>query len=279
MTYKAHLNIASTSVVGNHRSHNEDNFYINGKYMSNDCVQYPAEYFSQKAKLHLIGVFDGMGGEKRGDAASKLAAKSSAFLYDKLKKTNPNEEELYNLIDVYTNSLNDRMCLEAERLGVGRIGTTMAMLIIDDGIARIFNLGDSRIYLYRRTMLKQITNDHNEAAMLIRLGLLTPENSRNHPSKYRLTQHLGLKNDEIVLQPEKYPAIKLLPGDIFLLCSDGLVDDLSDFEIAECLKNNEDLKSATDAMITDALKREAKDNITIIGVQVKKITSFFGLKI
>ena len=279
MTYKTHLQIAATSVIGNHRSHNEDNYYINGRYLQNDCVEYPAVSEVYKSKQHIVSVFDGMGGEKRGDAASLFAAKSCHVLYKKIKEEKRTHEDLYGLIDAYTNSLNHRMCLEAERLGVGRIGTTMATLLIVDGVAHIFNLGDSRVYLYRRKMLNRITNDHNEAAMLIKLGMLTPEDARNHPSKYRLTQHLGIKNEDIDLQPEKYPSIQLLPGDIFLLCSDGLMDDVTDLEITNYLSRSEDIADVANEMIQDALKREAKDNITIVCVQVKKITSFLGFKI
>ena len=155
----------------------------------------------------------------------------------------------------------------------------MATLIIKDGVAHIYNLGDSRVYLYRRKMLNRITNDHNEAAMLIKLGMLTPENARNHPSKYRLTQHLGVKDEEANLQAEKYPPIKLLKGDIFLLCSDGLVDDISESEIAQYFNTNDDIEGVINEMVNDALQRDAKDNITVIGVQVKKITTLLGISI
>jgi len=133
------------------------------------------------------------------------------------------------------------------------------------GYAKILiaHVGDSRIYRLRQNTLEQMTQDHTMAQIFIELGHLSSEKGSKHPSRHVLTQALGHEIEVINTGIEK-----IKKGDIFLLCSDGLNDMLTDAEIQYILSSRSKFKDKCSRLIKKALKMGGKDNVTVIIVRI-----------
>ena len=145
----------------------------------------------------------------------------------------------------------------AENENYRGMGTTATILHIYDGRAYFAHVGDSRIYRLKNNQLEQITEDHSYVEELVRRGELTPEEARFHPLKNLLTQAVGVI-EEIEVDTASFPVES---GDIFLLCTDGLTNMISDETIAEILRES---ASPVDDLIAAALQNGGHDNISAI---------------
>ena len=181
---------ASTN-VGKIRSNNEDNYYLCGRYRSDVSSALCFDNYSCDASKHLFSVCDGMGGTSFGELASLIAVQTLDVYKD----------DFDDRIAEYTSEANRLICDEISTHGGKRIGTTFAVLSIFKGIARAYNIGDSRIYFMRDGKLTQLSVDHTQAQMMINHGLLTEEQAKNHRAKHILTQHLGIFPDEMLIEP------------------------------------------------------------------------------
>ena len=248
--------------VGEIRRNNEDNYYVNGQYkkemdaLTDDCQDESA------CDRYLCAVCDGMGGEAFGETAAYIAVKT----LDKYLNSDFREKS-----GEYIEEANKLICDEIEKNDGVRIGTTLALLYIQNETAVTYNVGDSRIYLYRKNKLGQLSEDHNQTHRLAKLGLLNPSEARNHKDKHKLTQHLGIFRDELIIEPYISQEISIKQGDVFLLCSDGLTDMLTDVEIAEFLKQEKNIKKSGEALIQAALQHGGKDNVTVALVKAEEI--------
>ncbi len=143
------------------------------------------------------------------------------------------------------------------------MGTTLTALSIFDKNVELLHIGDSRCYRYRDKKLEQLSYDHTVMQELLDQGRLTPEEVFDHPQRSLLTQALmgdsGL--DPVLVSYE------IKKGDKFLLCSDGLTNVLSNYEISKIIEATEDSKVAA-ALITEVLSKGAPDNITIIWSEI-----------
>lgn len=248
--------------VGEIRRNNEDNYYINGQYKKGMDALTDACQNDSACGRYLCAVCDGMGGEAFGETAAFIAVKT----LDKYLNTDFRKKS-----DEYIEKANKLICDEIEKNDGARIGTTLALLYIQNETAVAYNVGDSRIYLYRKNKLRQLSEDHNQTQRLVRLGLLKQSDARNHKDKHKLTQHLGIFPEELIIEPYISQEISLKQGDIFLLCSDGLTDMLTDEEIAEFLKQEKDIKKRGEALIQAALQHGGKDNVTVVLVKAEEI--------
>ena len=136
-------------------------------------------------------------------------------------------------------------------------------------MVQISNIGDSRAYLYRDGVLRQISVDHTEQSSMFRMQeqlgitkLIDIPNSRN-----TLTQHLGIQENEFILEPTESEMIRVQKKDIYLLCSDGLTGMLQDTEISDVLSMNMDLWNKKRILIEKAMQAGGKDNITVILIE------------
>jgi len=130
------------------------------------------------------------------------------------------------------------------------------------------NVGDSKVFLFRKEVLKKISEDHNQAQSLVNLGLITEEEARIHKDKSKLTQYLGIFQEEMVLEPYVTDNIILEKEDIFLICSDGLTDMLSYTDIAQILKTDISLKDKCKKLVNNANNKGGNDNITVVLAQI-----------
>jgi protein phosphatase len=247
------------SHIGNVRNNNEDNYYANGRWRRDvNENQTKIEYFVERKRL-LGAVFDGMGGTAKGEFASLEAA----------KKLNQNCETSFDyLVNHYISEANRALCDMMEELRVGRIGTTMALVDICQNKLNICNLGDSPIFLFRDGTLQQLSVDHTEAQRMVDMGFMTAEEQRIKMKKSPLTQHLGIFEDELVIEPYVQRGISLHRKDIVLVCSDGLTDMLSQEEIASILEGADTLDWILKNLVDAALEHGGRDNITVLLARV-----------
>jgi len=239
---------ACLSSVGKVRRNNEDNFYCDG-HIRGDVSSVEDIAFSGVVGAdtnELFAVFDGMGGEACGEVASFIAASNcELFAQDRGEY----EEYLYELADM----LNEKVREETEARSLVIMGTTAAMLQVSGGDVYVLNAGDSRIYKLSRHELRMISQDH-----IVYGG-----------KGKAITKFIGMPEGH-VLNP--YIAMgKYRSGDMFLLCSDGVTDMLSDDEIREMIDDNKrELSVLVRELVDAALDKGGVDNTTAILLRFTK---------
>lgn len=240
------------SDIGKTHEHNEDT------YLRND-------------KEGLFLVADGMGGHVFGETASKLAVECVEEFVTLSRSENIDFSEEYrsdlsteqNRLLAATRRANHRIREEAEKNPARRgMGTTFLGVILEDSHLAIVNVGDSRLYRVRDSRMKQITKDHTLVAEQQRLGRLTKEEARRHPQRHILTSALGISERPKI---DPYRA-KVIPEDLFLICSDGLNDMLDDEEILTIIHSIKDksLFKIGLSLVLQANLAGGLDNITVI---------------
>ena len=250
------------SSVGMKRNENQDNFYVNG-FINEEQKHYILKsFFSSKAE-QVLCICDGMGGEKYGEVASYIAVKKLMSYKDRYSNLIKGFDEHMN---AYAQSANNAICVFSQKNNRERSGSTMALLCIspEKKEAVASNVGDSKVFLFRKNELKKISRDHNQAQSLVDIGLITENEARTHKDKSKLTQHLGIFQEEMVLEPFITDNIILEKDDMFLLCSDGLTDMLDYEQIAEILKANVSLKDKCKKLVDEANNKGGEDNITVV---------------
>ena len=163
---------------------------------------------------------------------------------------------------------NNVICEEIRKIRKRSGATLTTLLLTDDDRASIANIGDSRCYLYRDNCLVQLSEDHTAVQRMITLGVIDPAQAKTHPERHRLTQHLGIFPDELVIQPHT-ACLSVKADDRFLLCSDGLTDMLEDAEIREILYSQEGTQTCAAALYHQAMQHGGKDNISVILVKIE----------
>jgi PPM family protein phosphatase len=204
----------------------------------------------------VFAVADGMGGPRAGEVASGLAAGAV-----EVDNGGEGETRVVELIREANRRVYER---SAEDASVSGMGTTMTVAVVGgDGVA-IGHVGDSRAYLARGGVLRQLTDDHSLVAELVRGGKLSPEEAEHHPQRSVITRALGTDPDVDVdvftITPEE--------GDVFLLCSDGLTTMVSDEAILRVLAEQRDLERAAKELVRLANHAGGEDNITVVAFAV-----------
>lgn len=205
-----------------------------------------------------------MGGHKAGEVASKLATEEFIKNYysDNLK-----EEDIIRRIEISLEKTNKKIYeLSKNSEEYKGMGTTIVGLIIKGGKGYIFNIGDSKCYKLNKNKIEQLSEDHSLVKEMLKQNIITEEEAKISNKKNILTRAIG--TDEKV--KPYINEIHLKEGDIFVLCTDGLINHVSENEILHIL-NNEDLKLGVDKLITLANERGGSDNITIIGISLSEV--------
>jgi PPM family protein phosphatase len=202
------------------------------------------------AEPPLFAVADGMGGAQAGEIAARIAAS--------VLRESSGDEAVVALIKEANRRVYEAATGDEARSGMG---TTITAALVEDGTVQIGHVGDSRAYLVRDGRLEQLTEDHSLVAELVRSGKLSPEEADAHPQRSVITRTVGTDPDVDV---DTF-SVEARPGDLFMLCSDGLttmVDDASILQIVE--KNRANLDNAAGALVDAANKGGGEDNITIV---------------
>ena len=253
MIYK--ISGACKSVIGNVRENNEDNYYFNFKNLKQDNTgedKISTMKFESVDNV-VLSVFDGMGGESNGERASYLAANT----LNKYLKDNVNN--LFSWND-YVKLANKNICDEI--YNNVRMGTTLAGIRFTENFFDICNLGDSKIFGLKNNNLVQISQDHTDENIQKKLNIAGVKS-------YKLTQHLGIKENEMTIVPY-IKKFNYETYDKIVICSDGLTDMVSNNEIKKILSLNIKPKDIVDKLISTALKNGGKDNTTVIVLDIKK---------
>jgi PPM family protein phosphatase len=204
----------------------------------------------------LFAVADGMGGARAGEIAAGLAA---AALEEAGAETR-GAEGVAALIVEANRRIWERSLSDPNTAGMG---TTVTAALVDAGAGTIAigHVGDSRAYLLRKGSIEQLTTDHSLVAELVESGVLTPEEAERHPQRSAITRALGT---EATVEVDGFTVVAE-PGDVFLICSDGLSSMLSDDEMAAAIEgSNGDPHDAADALIRAANDRGGEDNVTVV---------------
>jgi protein phosphatase len=225
--------------TGRQRSANEDSFFV---------------------RSPIFVVADGMGGAQAGEVASKAAA--DAFDRD-LPSTSP-EAFLRETIEAANREIHELAREDPSRAGMG---TTITAVIVDaEGEAvAIGHVGDSRAYRLRGGKLERLTRDHSLVEEMRRKGQLTEEQAEDHPQRSIITRALGPEPD-VEVDVQTVPAT---PGDLFLLCSDGLTTMLGEAQISSLLSGATSVEAAVRALVDEANRAGGRDNITALAFRLE----------
>jgi len=236
-------------------------------------------------------VADGMGGHEAGEVASQLAV-------ERIRETLADEEAAptaERVVEAITGANGDIFRAAIANPGQAGMGTTVTVIaVIEDPMAGrgepniddndpvepervtpivprqkpealvLANVGDSRTYLLRHGRLRRVTIDHSYVQELVSTGHITDDEARTHPRRNIITRALGIEPDVKV----DWWTLPLVRGDRFLLCSDGLVDEVSDADIVSTLLERDDPQEAADILVTQANDAGGRDNVTVIVLDV-----------
>lgn len=251
--------------IGKVRDNNEDNFYCAGKYkkkLNQNNFQYSCK--ESVNDLLILGVFDGMGGMQSGEMASYITSIVLDRYINLIRQKGVSFDGIYIVREI-----NRRICSAAKRYS-NNMGSTVVLLTYEKGTVRCYNLGDSRAYIYRKGNLLQLSVDHTVEKHMkdIRKSLGISEDKRILAGKNTLTQHLGIEEEEFLLEPARSEDIEAKKHDIYLLCSDGLTNMVSDERISDILSMTATLEEKRSYLVTEALKNGGKDNITVVLMEI-----------
>ena len=230
--------------IGLRRSNNEDAFIIS-------------------PELGFCLAADGMGGAAAGELASKIFADTVLEIF--ADSTDQSEKEILYRVKKAFSFANEKILDHAtQNPNHEGMGCTAELLAFcGDGFA-LGHVGDSRTYRFRNGQLRQLTQDHTLVQQQIEEGLISSENIRNHPLRNIILRALGQER-ELALDLLRG---KILPGDLFLLCSDGLTDMVQDDLIQEILSSDIDIHRKADKLVESAKAAGGKDNITVVLVAI-----------
>lgn len=239
-----HWTSASRSHAGRVREVNED-----------ACLEQPGR--------GLWAVADGMGGHSLGEFASRLAIRSLADL-----PPPQNLKQYVALAQERLQGANRRLRDEAARRDVQLIGTTIAALLVSQRECACLWAGDSRIYLYRKGRLRQLTRDHSEVEAVRSRRARKADDTLHLPPSNVITRALGAE-ETIEIECE---TIQVLDGDVFLLCSDGLSNEVAEAAIEHALLPG-NCRQASQELLDLALEHGGRDNITAVVVRAADLYS------
>jgi protein phosphatase len=206
----------------------------------------------------LFAIADGMGGAQAGEIASRLAAAAVQAATATAGSAVAGAERVVALIQEANRRVYERSSSDETVQGMG---TTLTVALLDDSIVHFGHVGDSRAYLVRDGRLDQVTEDHSLVAELVRSGKLSPEEADQHPQRSVITRALGTDPDVDV---DAF-SIEAHPGDIFMICSDGLTTMVDEDRILTAIeRGRSDLRRAAKALVDAANKSGGEDNITVV---------------
>jgi protein phosphatase len=265
------VEVGAVSHTGRIRSRNEDHFLVSRVSRQQQILQtnmppdsLPA-YSGEDGYLFIVA--DGMGGMAAGEVASRLAISTSLKLFQRSERwgfrvNQKVARELFDRISAdlreIDKTLTEKSVADRRLLGMGTTLTAAYSMGID---LFIVHLGDSRVYLYRGGVLKQLTKDHTVAQAMADAGYISPDDVRRHVKRNALTNFLGGHHGKVKADLRW---LRLSDGDRLLLCSDGLNEMVDDASIARILTRYDDPGAASQHLLQAALDGGGKDNVTVI---------------
>ena len=205
---------------------------------------------------NLFLVADGMGGHKAGDYASRCAIET---VVDYIGRTG--DVEPVGILEAAVARANEMVRYKASSdEAYNGMGTTLVAATIEGNRMRVANVGDSRLYVVGSRKINQITRDHSYVEEMVRMGEIRRDQARSHPDKNIITRAVGAEENIAV----DFFDVTLQPGDIVLMCSDGLTNMIEDEEIRMILQGKRDLVEKAESLVNAANNNGGKDNIAVV---------------
>ncbi len=262
---RAHLQVAAVSHPGMKGKNNEDRYAVTAFYVS------PQNPIPSTLAL----VCDGIGGHRAGEVAAEIAVETISQAVAESDASRP-QDILRDAVISASQAIRKQAETDPAQKGMG--ATCACAWVIADRLYTV-SVGDSRTYLIRRNNIQQLNIDHTWIQEAIEYGALTPEQARGHPNAHVIRRYLGSQEPPVPdqrlrlsptdddAQAEANQGLRLLPGDLILLCSDGLTDLVEDSEILAALKSS-NLQDALESLKDLANERGGHDNITLVSLGV-----------
>ena len=212
-------------------------------------------------------VADGVGGNKSGEVASRTC------VYEITQYVNehelPDAGDAAAIKDYFSDCIEKVNTIINEKAGYNPMGdgmaTTVVICYVKDDYAYICHVGDSRAYICRNGKLTQVTEDHTYVNALIKAGVISEEEALTHEDRHKITRAIGA--EEYV--KADFKQVSILPGDIILLCTDGLFGEVSEEKITEIItQQGVTMSSATSRLVEEANQSGGADNVTIVCLKV-----------
>ena len=217
---------------------------------------------------HLCVVCDGMGGHAAGREAAELAVATIFEMFARAADSSPPGQVLKSAIEEASLRVH---FMRTSEVAMGRPGSTAVAVLLHAHGTEVAHVGDSRAYLVHEGQIARITRDHSVVQEMVDRGLLTLQQAAQHPDANRITRALGMAPAvEAELRPE--PVVQV-PGDAFVLCSDGLSDLVEDAEILEIV-GNVPAAQAAGKLVDLANARGGHDNITVVVLRAREPAQF-----
>ncbi len=240
------LAFAGGSDVGCVREENQDSIFV-------------PDVVPPEGALALFFLADGMGGRKGGSIASQTAI-AMLQQYFASHQDGDLKKALNDGVQQASMAIYEKSEKDTQLRGMG---TTIVALAVREDRAVVANVGDSRCYIFRGGRLTQITEDHSLVAQQVRDGVLTPREAKNSPMRNLITKAAGAIPD---VEPDLFP-VDLLPGDVLLMCSDGLHGPVDEAQMAKVLASRRPLKDQIQDLLNRANRAGGPDNISVILVR------------
>ena len=236
------LRVGGATDVGRVREHNED---------------------AALAECSVFMVCDGMGGHAAGEVASAMVVEAVREVACRPSLT---VEDLTAQLREANRRVIAAADADPERQGMGTTATGIAVVrAAGTDHWAVFNVGDSRVYRFINDELSQVTIDHSEVQELIEAGVITPDEARVHPLRNVVTRSLGVV-DALQVDTWVFPPFA---GERFVICSDGLTNEVSDQDIARILRELDDPQQAAEELVRAAVTHGGRDNVTVIVVALE----------
>ena len=255
------IKFAVRSDVGKVRKNNEDNFFVNGIYMTEAEREKPFFMNGIAEAPCIFAVCDGMGGEDCGELASLTAVETLSRHSEKI--LHGSHEDVEDFVKDANKKLIDIM--KSQHINTG---TTLALATVSQNYFTLYNLGDSRIYRLNGETLILSTDDHTVTYEMIRAGQLDPRKAKTHPYRNVLTRFIGGEINENNIAPDVMGLLDVNENRRILICSDGLTDMLTHSELASIMKCYSEVSDTVNALVDAALFKGGIDNVTCIVLEV-----------
>jgi len=225
----------------------------------------PANPAQARSQGWLFVLADGVGGHERGEVASRIAVDTLVEGFRQSRASEPHTALLPQLVKKANIQVYEAG--RAAAPGGTRMATTVVACALRHDRAVIAHLGDSRCYLIRRNRITLLTRDHTVANEHVRLGLISAEEVAQSPNRHRLLRSVG--NDLFVNVDVNQTQV--IPGDVLLLCCDGLHGALAEADMARIVTQNKDLNHAAHQLVALANERDGSDNISVQLIRIKSV--------
>jgi len=235
-----------------------------------DAMRFCREDDLTAAHGHLFGIADGMGGYAHGAVASSLALE---LFFETFYKSNG--VAMPQKLRTAVQNANVGIYQAAQRIGAGKMGSTLTAVNLVGDRMSIAHVGDSRAYLVRGGTATCLTKDHTRVGEMVRMGLLQPEKLRGHHQRSVLSRCLGVN---LFVTPDVEQAT-VRSGDVIILCTDGVWAVIEDAEFAAMASRGSDPEDLARRIFDAAMSRESDDNLSVLTIEIRRLAPGSGAEV